>query len=229
MEYHTEGVLCSLPINQEICIWLAGMECMLYCDHRWLSPFFTTGMFSPMLDIWALELPEFSIKFQHIQGKWNVVVDVISQWRTLGPYQDSDNKDIPLTIGDVIKNIIEEVHIAEVIQKTPIYNVQKLNLDILWKEQQCDWFCKNKVKEMNTKPDLNFLLDENSIFRKVVKLKYTVEPTIIVPRKLTSLIILGFHNTKGHQGINCTVKMMRHYFWWIDMWRDIHQHINSCK
>ena len=74
-----------------------------------------------------------------------------------------------------------------------------------------------------------FLLDENSILRKVVKLKYTVEPTIVVPRKLTSLIILEFHNAKGHQGISHTVNMMRYYFWWIGMHTDIHQHTNSCK
>ena len=52
---------------------------------------------------------------------------------------------------------------------------------------------------MKTKQNPNFLLDENCILRKVVKLKYTVEPTIVVPRKLTSLIILEFHNAKGHQ------------------------------
>ena len=23
--------------------------------------------------------------------------------------------------------------------------------------------------------------------------------------------------------------MIRHYFWWIGMWRDVHQHINTCK
>ena len=82
---------------------------------------------------------------------------------------------------------------------------------------------------MKTKLDPNFLLDENSILRKVVKLKYTVEPTIVVSRKFTSLIILEFHNAKGHQGISHTVKMMRHYLWWIGMQRDIHQHINNCK
>ena len=82
---------------------------------------------------------------------------------------------------------------------------------------------------MKTKPDPNFLLDEHSILRKAVKLKYTVEPTIVAPTKLTSLIILEFHNEKGYQGISFTGNMMRHYFWWIGMWRDIHQHINSCK
>ena len=66
--------------------------------------------------------------------------------------------------------------------------MEKLNLDVLRKEQQLDWFCKNKVKEMKVKPDPSFLLDNNSILRKVVKLKYTVELMIVVPRKLSSLI-----------------------------------------
>ena len=86
-------------------------------------------MSGPMLDRWILELQQFNIKFQHIQGKRNVVPDAISWLRTLGLYQDNDNKGVLLTIQDVIKNIIEEVHITEVIQKTPMYNVEKLNLD----------------------------------------------------------------------------------------------------
>ena len=82
---------------------------------------------------------------------------------------------------------------------------------------------------MKTKLDPSFLLGKNSTLRKIVKLKYTVEPTVVVPRKLTSLIILEFQNAKSHQGISCTINMMRCYFWWIGMWRDIHQQINSCK
>ena len=54
-----------------------------------------------------MELQQFNIKFQHIQGKKNVVADAISQLRTLGLYQDNGNKDIPLTTEDVIENIID--------------------------------------------------------------------------------------------------------------------------
>ena len=96
------------------------------------------GMSSPVLDRWALELQQFNIKFQHIQGKKNVVADVISHLGTLGLYQDNGNEDIPLTIEDVIEKIIEEVHLTDIIQKTPTYNVENLNLDVLMKEQQCN-------------------------------------------------------------------------------------------
>ena len=82
---------------------------------------------------------------------------------------------------------------------------------------------------MKKKPDPSFLLDHNSILRKVIELKYTTEPAIVVPRKLTSIIIIEFHNAKGHQGISRTVTMIKCYFWWIGMWGDVHQHINTCK
>ena len=81
---------------------------------------------------------------------------------------------------------------------------------------------------MKKKLDYNFLLDHNSILRKVTKLKHTIEPAIVVPRKLTSLILIEFHNAKGHQGINRMVNMIRYYFLWVSMWRDIHQHIKTC-
>ena len=82
---------------------------------------------------------------------------------------------------------------------------------------------------MRKKRNPNFLLDHNSIVRKVIKLKYNTEPAIAVPRKLTSIIIIEFHSAKGHQGISRPVNVIRCYFWWISMQRDIHQHINTCK
>ena len=42
-------------------------------------------------------------------------------------------------------------------------------------------------------------------------------------------IIVEFHNGKGHQCISHTVNMIRCYFWWVSMHRDVHQHINSCQ
>ena len=82
---------------------------------------------------------------------------------------------------------------------------------------------------MKKKPNPNLLLHHNSILRRVIKLKFTTEPAIVVPRKLTSLIIIEFHNAKGHQGISRMANMITHSFWWISMQRDVHQHINTCK
>ena len=95
----------------------------------------------------------------------------------------------------------------------------KLNLDVLQEEKQQYDFCVNKVKSMRTNEDQNFMLDDNNILRKVVKLRYTIEPTIVVPSKLTLFVIVEFHSGKGHQTISCTMNMMRCYFWWVSMHR----------
>ena len=95
-------------------------------------------MSSPVLDRWALDLQQFNIKLQHIQGKKNVVANAISRLRTLGLYRDNGNEDVPLTIEDVVKNIIEEIHYLDTVQKTPSYNMGKLNQDVLRKEQEWD-------------------------------------------------------------------------------------------
>ena len=39
---------------QKFAFYLAGTKYTLYCDHNPLTPFFTTGMSSPVLDRWAL-------------------------------------------------------------------------------------------------------------------------------------------------------------------------------
>ena len=88
--------------QSKILLFILQAQCTLYCDHKPLAPFFMTGMSSPVLDRWALELQQFNIKFQHSQGKRNVVDDAVSQLRTLGLYQENDNEDVPLTTGDVI-------------------------------------------------------------------------------------------------------------------------------
>ena len=179
-----------------------------------------------MLDRWALELQQFDIQSQFIEGKKNVDGDAMSRLQMLGLYQDNDNEDM---IEDIVKNIIEEIQSADTVPNKPAYNVGKLNLEVLRKEQQQDQFCKNKVKDMKKTPDPNFLLDNNSILRKVVKLKYTIGPAIFVLKKLTSLIIIEFHTAKGHQVISHTVNMIRCYFWSIGIWQDVHQHIRTCR
>ena len=169
------------------------------------------------------------MKFEYIQGKKNVIADVIPRLRTFGLYQDN-NSEVQLSLEDAIENIIEKIHSIESTQKIPGYTkIVKLNLNLLRKEQLCNRCCKKKVKKIKMKPDPSFILDENSILRQAFKLRYSVEPIIVAPRKLTNIIILEFHDGKGHQGISWTVNMMQRYFWWIGMMRDTHQYINTCK
>ena len=86
-----------------------------YCDHKPLTPFFSTGMSSPVLNHWALELQQFDIQFKHILSKKNVVAGAISWLRTLDLYQDNGNDNIAITDNDLVEKIVEEVHAIELV------------------------------------------------------------------------------------------------------------------
>ena len=116
---------------QKFSFYLAGTKCTLYCDHKPLTPFSTTGMSRPVLDCWALELQQFDIQFKHILGKRNIVAVTISWLRTLGLFQDNGNDDIMPTEDDAVESIVEEVHYTKMVPNSLSYNMGKLNLDIL--------------------------------------------------------------------------------------------------
>ena len=130
---------------QKFSFYLAGTKCTLYCDHKLLAPFFTTGVSSPVLNHWALELQQFDIQFEHISGEKNIVANVISSLRTLGLYQDNGNDDVTTTDDDVVENVIEEAHAIKWVPNSAGYNMEKLNLDILRNEQWQDTFFIKKV------------------------------------------------------------------------------------
>ena len=109
---------------QKFLFYLAETKCTLYCNHKLLAPFFTTDMSSPVLDFWALELQQLDIQFQHILGKKNVVPDAISKLRTLVLYQDIGNYDLATTDGNIVENIVEEVHAIKWVPNLVGYNME---------------------------------------------------------------------------------------------------------
>ena len=87
-------------------------------------------MSSHILDRWTLELQQFNIKFNHIEGKKKVVADVISRLKTLNRYEKFQEVDPVLSVADIedaLENIIEEScsklvisvteHLVEVVDK----------------------------------------------------------------------------------------------------------------
>ena len=92
-------------------------------------------MSSPVCDCWILELQQFDIQFQHICGKKNVVTDAISRLRTLDLYQDNGKDNLATMDNDMVENIIEKAHAMQWVPNSASYNMEKLNLDVLRKEQ----------------------------------------------------------------------------------------------
>ena len=179
------------------------------------------------MDRWALKLQQYNIKFQHVAGKENVVVDAISCLKTANLYEELKDQEVskPLeTVDDAMENLILEIHL----HSSPSINIP-FHLDSLVAQQKSDRFYKNKVKCLHHQQKLDFELDNKGVLRKLVQLCHTWESTIVIPKSLINNIIYEYHECRGHQGITRTVNMVCRYFWWPGMRQSIYQHIRICK
>ena len=184
LEYNAERMLHSLQICIKVSFYLTGAECTLYCDHKPLASFLITGMLSHVLDRWALELQQFNIEFNYIEGKKNIVADAISRLKTLNLYekhQEVDSVPSVAAFEDALENIIEEVQNISVKASNSNQTTQ-LNLNDLHREQKQDQFCINKAKSISADKPSDFILGNSGILRKIVNLKYTIESTIVIPK-----------------------------------------------
>ena len=188
-----------------------------------------TGMKSKTMDRWALELQWYNKKFQHVAGKDNVVVDMISCLKTANLYKGPEDWEVsktPESVDNIMENFIFEIHSYSHSSHSANFPT---NLDSLIEQQKSDKFCKNKVIQLQCQNQPDFELDDKRVLRKLVCLHHNWTSTVAVPKSLVINIIYGNHECRGHQGIMRTVNMIHRYFLWPGMRLSIYHHIKTCK
>ena len=89
--------------------YITGAKTMVFSDHKPLKNFFEGGMNITKLDRWSLELHEFDISLEFIQGKLNSVTNVISNLKNGGLYQEHSKEDQKINTATNFDEKIEEV------------------------------------------------------------------------------------------------------------------------
>ena len=69
---------------KKFAFYITGAKTTVFSDHKPLKNFFEEGVNITKLDRWSLELQEFDISIEFIQGKLNTVADVISRLKNEG-------------------------------------------------------------------------------------------------------------------------------------------------
>ena len=82
---------------------------MVFSDHKPLKNFFEGGMNITKLDRWSLELQEFDISLEFIQGKLNTVADVISHLKNGGLDKEHSNEEQKANTTNSLDERTEEV------------------------------------------------------------------------------------------------------------------------
>ena len=151
--------------------YITGAKTMVFSDHKLLKNFFKGGMNITKLDRWLLELQEFDISLEFIQGKLNTVADVISHLKNEGLYKEHSNEDQKANTTTSLDERIEEVlDIA-----TKLLNFERVfstNVIISRKEllscQKRDRLCRKLAKTVGRHND--YMLNHEGLLIKQVSI-----------------------------------------------------------
>ena len=93
---------------ERIAFYITGAKTTVFSDHKPLKNFFEGGMNIAKLDRWSLELQEFDISLEFIQGKLSKITDAISRLKSEGLYvEHSDEKPSKVKVSQ--EDRVEEI------------------------------------------------------------------------------------------------------------------------
>ena len=167
------------------------------------------GMNIAKLDRWSLELQEFDISLEFIQGKLHKVTDLILRLRNEGLYiEHSDEKPIKVKVSqeDRIEEILDIATNPSNFEK--VFNMNKaFSIKELLHSQKRDKFCRRLTRSLHKQSD--FRINHEGLLVKQINILKNIYQVYVVPQRLVLRIIRIFHDNRGHQGISRTVNMMK--------------------
>ena len=181
------------------------------------------------LDRWLLELQEFDISLEFIQGKLNTVADVISHLKNGGLYKEHSNEEQKANMKTSLDERNEEV--LDIASKPLNFEkVFSMNTIISRKElllcQKRGRFCRKLVRTAGRHS--KFMLNHEGLLIKQVSILKNTYRVYVVLQSLVQRVIKIFHDNRGHQGISRTINMMERCFWFRKMREQVNAYVNKC-
>ena len=168
--------------------YIIGAKTTVFSDHKPLKNFFEGGMNIAKLDRWSLELHEFDISLEFIQGKLNKIEDVISRLKNEGLYIkhfDEQSVNRKVSLQDRIEEILDIATNPSNFER--VFNTGRvISAQELGQSQKRDKFCRKLAKTLHK--DTNFRINHEGLLVKQIN---------ILPQKLVHRIIKIFHDNRG--------------------------------
>ena len=214
---------------KKFAFYITGAKTTVFSDHKPLKNFFEGGMNITKLDRWSLELQEFDISIEFIQGKLNTVADVISHLKNEGLYKEhsvEDHKikvttDLNDRIEDVLDIALKPLNFGKLFSTSTVISCREL-----LSSQKRDKWCRKLAKLTGKYSD--YALNHEGLLTKQINILRNTYRVYIVPQSLVQRVIKIFHDNRGHQGISRTINMMKRRFWFRKMQEQVNTYVNKC-
>ena len=214
---------------KKFAFYITGVRTTVFSDHKPLKNFFEGGMNITKLDRWSLELQEFDISLEFIQGKLNTVADIISHLKNEGLYKEHSTEDQKIKattnlndrIEDVLDIALKPLNFEKLFSTNTVISQRELLL-----AQKRDKWCRKLAKFTGKYSD--YMLNHEGLLTKQISILRNTYRVYIVPQSLVQRVIKIFHDNRGHQGISRTINMMKRHFWFRKMREQVNAYVNKC-
>ena len=208
--------------------YITGAKTTVFINHKPLKNFFEGGMNIDKLDRWSLELQEFDISLEFIQGKLNKIADMISRFKKEGLYTEHSNEkpsNEKINLQDRIEEILDVATNPSNFER--IFNTgQVISIRELLQGQKRDKFCRQLAKMLHKNKD--FRINHEGLLVKQSGILGNTFQVYVIPQRLVHQIIKIFHDNRGHQGILRTVNMIKRRFWFRRLREQVNLHMSNC-
>ncbi len=186
---------------------LLGQKIKVHTDHENLT---YKSFNSDRVMRWRLYIEEYSPELQYIKGESNVVADALSRLDIMEtPFEDTQESFLGLM--DCFAKIVEDD------------DFHPLNYKQLRIAQEKD----KKLMKILKMDETHYVLKTFQTAGKSVEL-ICYKDKIIIPERLQRHVIMWYHTTLCHPGINRTEETIGQHLWWPSMRDHITNYVKTC-
>ena len=151
---------------------------------------------------WVLKLAEYELEIEHKLGKKRVYADSLSRHVASMKTEEATLKEMSdLTEAGLTRDVLEE--------------------------QRKGAYCRRKMEDIGAQQELGFVLNTDGLLFKGDKLS---DAKLVVPETLIRPVIQMYHDKMfvGLQGIKQTRDLLKLYYYWPNMNRDVEGYVKEC-
>lgn len=206
--------------------YLRGAKLIIRTDHKALTFVNTWKLYNSRIIRWILYLEQFDYSVEHVKGRDNVVVDVLSRFPPQTAFVQEDKISCPEIYYMEVKRNKELLQNLKNIAKFQADDLEIRQLRALLdgKSTQSNRLmrivhrCSIKNEVLFVSQDRDATSSSTQITKKVIYL----------PEKLRDTVILQTHEEMGHQGPFKIKKYLQDRFYWLGMSKDVKTCLKKC-
>ena len=223
---------------RRLTFYLTDVEITIKCDHLPLKKFLNKQTLNSKVNNWAVELEQFNLKMEWIQGSKNTLADSLSRLLEVVPEAKLEKELEGQEFGcycfedltPISTKYIEEVGDLRMSESENVKEIRiPLKLEQLQELQKRDTYCRDMASKLQKGQHMNkIVVMENGVLYHLWLEHNRTYKCILVPEVLRDALLTLAHQHNGHNGPPKTYSALKREYYWPGMHKDVFKHCKFC-